>query len=206
MRKVFTVLCLLPFGTLAACSSHVQRQVEYDTYVQAKMQIAEAQAKAPPVLEFKGTDSGGKELHIVVNLPQQMPDIQQIKPREDLQFWSTVLAGTIPVVGTIATTWVSSHYNWKNNEAMWGAIGNSFGSGITVGGDATITGSGNRADFTANGQSTISATDFMNAPSAAGEAMQNNHGFLNNVPAPEEAPMEEPAAPVTPAPDPAPAP
>lgn len=159
----FFVSCVVGAFALtgAGCASHVQRQVEYDTYVQAKLKIAEAQASQKPVLEFKGTDSGGKELHIVVNLPTQMPDVQQIKPREDLQFWGQVISGTLPVIGSVATTWVSSHYSWKNNEAMWNAIGGSFGSGITVGGDATITGSGNKLDISGQGGD-MALSDFLN--------------------------------------------
>lgn len=178
----FLVSCVVGAFALTGtgCASHVQRQVEYDTYVQAKLKIAEAQAAQKPVLEFKGTDSGGKELHIVVNLPTQMPDVQQIKPREDLQFWGQVISGTLPVIGSVATTWVSSHYSWKDNEAMWDAIGGSFGSGITVGGDATITGSGNKLNISGQGGD-MALSDFLNNTTEAAErpASRTTQGLVS---------------------------
>ena len=157
--KPITLLGMCSFF-MAGCSSHVARQEEYNTYTSTKLEMARLQAEAKPIIDFKGTDSGGKEYHLVVNLPMQMPDVQQIKQDEAYAFWSQVLASTVPVVGTFASSWVNSYYNYKNNDSMWNAIGDSLGGGINVGGNATITNSNNRLKMQSQGGG-ITASDFL---------------------------------------------
>lgn len=168
-------------GTFSAvtvgCSSHIQRQEEYNTYTSTKLEMARMMAESKPIIDFKGTDSGGKEFHLIVNLPMQMPDIQQIKQDEAYAFWGQILGSSIPVLGSFATSWIGSYYNYKNNEAMWGALGDSIGGGIHVGGNATITNSNNKLRMESNGGG-ISASD-----------------FLTNTSITETAPEPEPPAP-----------
>lgn len=176
IRMTGIILCM--FSTaFVGCSSHIQRQEEYNTYTSTKLEMARLMAEAKPIIDFKGTDSGGKEYHLVVNLPLQMPDVQQIKQDEAYAFWGQVLGSGIPVLGSFATSWVGSYYNYKNNASMWDALGDSIGGGIHVGGNATITNSNNKLRMESQGGG-ITASD-----------------FLTNTSITEAAPEPEPPAP-----------
>ena len=166
MKKL--VLAAITITTsLSACSSKESQMAAYTAYLQAHSQAMQAQAQAPPLVKI-GIDPDGRLTELVVNQQQQVTPPQQIKNDESLAFWGQILGATIPTVATLGSSWISGHYNYKNNQAMWGALGNGGFGGIQVGGDATITGSGNRADITSQDGSLVYAADFMNSPSVPG--------------------------------------
>ena len=154
---VLTVVCGV------GCTSQLARQTEYDSYINTKLEMARLMSNAKPIIDYTGTDSGGKEFRLVVNLPMQMPDVQQIKNDESYAFWGQVLGSTIPAVGAFASSWVNSYYSYKNNQSMWGALDNAIGAEISVGGNAYITGSGNSITADSLGGS-LNANDFISIP------------------------------------------
>lgn len=154
---VLTVVCSV------GCTSQIARQAEYDSYINTKLEMARLISTAKPIIDYTGTDSGGKEFRLIVNLPVQMPDVQQIKNDEAFAFWGQVLGSTIPAIGSFASSWVNSYYSYKNNQSMWGALDSAIGAGISVSGDAHIIGSGNSITADSLGGS-LNANDFISIP------------------------------------------
>lgn len=143
--------------SLAACSDKQERMAAYSAYLSARKDTLQAQKEAPPLVKIE-LDDIGRLKTLVVNQQQQFTEPQQIKNDESYAFWGQVIGTGLPVVGTIGSAWINSHYNYKNTEAMWAALGDSLGGGIQVGGDATISGSGNRFDMIADNGSSIGST------------------------------------------------
>lgn len=192
MKKIMvTGLVVALAGTTSGCASEAERIAAYTAYLQAHRDMVDAQREAPPLVKIK-IDPDGKLEELTVNQPQQYSPPQQIKNNEELAFWGQVLGATIPAAASLGTMWVSSHYNYKSTEAMWNALGNGgFGGGIEVGGNAVITGSGNRAEIAGYEGSSTYMTDFMNSPSVPGSdsSLATGGGGVLNEAAPE-APAE----------------
>lgn len=179
-------------ASASGCASEAERIVAYNAYLQAHREAVQAQKEAPPLVKIKIDLQTGALEELVVNQQQQVIEPQQIKNNEELAFWGQVLGATIPAAASLGTMWVSSHYNYKSTEAMWNALGNGgFGGGIEVGGNAVITGSGNRAEIAGYEGSSTYMTDFMNSPSVPGSdsSLATGGGGVLNEAAPE-APAE----------------
>ena len=179
-------------ASASGCASEAERIVAYNAYLQAHREAVQAQKEAPPLVKIKIDPQTGALEELVVNQQQQVIEPQQIKNNEELAFWGQVLGATIPAAASLGTMWVSSHYNYKSTEAMWSALGNGgFGGGIEVGGNAVITGSGNRAEIAGYEGSSTYMTDFMNSPSVPGNesSLATGGGGVLNEAAPE-APAE----------------
>ena len=161
MKQLTLYAIIIAIGT--GCTSQIARQTEYDSYIQTKLELARLMSNAKPIIDYTGVDSGGQEFRLVVNLPMQMPDVQQIKNNEAYAFWGQVLGSIIPAVGAFASSWVNSYYSYKNNQSMWGALEDAIGSGISVSGNANIYGSGNSITADSLGGS-LYANDFVNIP------------------------------------------
>lgn len=137
--------------TMTACSSKEQRLTEYAAYLGAVHEQAQKQAEAKPLVDASWTDSGGKPMRLVVNLPPEFQQVSQIKDDEWIRFWTAMAPATLNTVGTVGSQFLNSYYGYKNNKSMWDAIGDSFGSGLKLdsgGGDVTLTGSANQVKMT----------------------------------------------------------
>ena len=179
-------------ASASGCASEAERIVAYNAYLQAHREAVQAQKEAPPLVKIKIDPQTGALEELVVNQQQQVIEPQQIKNNEELAFWGQILGATIPTVATLGSSWISGHYNYKNNQAMWAALGQGgLGGGIEVGGNAVITGSGNRAEIAGYDGSATYMADFMNSPSVPGNesSLPTGGGGVLNEAAPE-APAE----------------
>lgn len=159
MRKTMApcLAAVMAAGLLAGCSDKQERRAAYEAYLTAHKATVQAQKEAPPLVKIE-LDDIGRLKTLVVNQQQQILEPQQIKNDEALEFWGRMASVGLPVVGNIGSSWINSHYNYKSQDAMWASLGDSLGGGIQVGGDAIISGSGNRVNLTANNGSSIGST------------------------------------------------
>ena len=149
-RKLVLLFATIP---LVGCSTHAERAQDYEIYMQAyNSYIAHFDSQKPTV--SVEVDETGRLKKFDVNIPQQVPAPQQIKDNENI----ALINGLTPWVAQAFTTWVDRKYNYESNKEMWRAVGGSMGQGITVGGDATISGSGNKFNMTAAEGSSVSNT------------------------------------------------
>ena len=168
--SVVAVSALAVTGCGMVGPSGIDRQIQYDAYLQAQARVAEMLRAAPPIVDASWVDSGGQPMRLVVNLPLQVPRVEQIKADESLQFWGQVLAAALPTVGLIGSQWISGHYNAKSQDAMWAAIGGGFGGGWQIGdvaGDIALHDSANVFAPEATGGSAV-GIEAMNAATVSG--------------------------------------
>ena len=67
---------------------------DYTSYTSAKMKQAELEQGEKPILDMSFTDSGGKPMHMVINLPKQRMEIEQQRSNE----WAGVVGGIASTV------------------------------------------------------------------------------------------------------------
>ncbi len=161
-NKLMMVILLMA-ALLGGCANQETRQNEYVNYLNANLELAKLMKDAKPIASYEGTDSGGKSFKWEVNLPVQLPAVQQIKTDEAYAFWGQVLSATVPTVGNAFTAWSSHHYGYLNQKAMWGALGGSLGGGIRVdsgGGNVGLYGSGNSYRLEGDNGAEIQMTGF----------------------------------------------
>lgn len=121
------VWCIILAVALSGCSSK-------DMAMQLMADIKEN----PPVKSVKVTKAGTKttEYYDTTSIRMKLAGI--LMQNETLE-WAKVLT---PVVANVGTTWVSGHYQTKQNKAMWGGIEAIAGDRYSMDGGSVVSSGG----------------------------------------------------------------
>jgi len=91
MKKIAMIMIILFLTASCTASKH------YGEYVDAQVEVSKA--KIQPIVDLEFTDSGGKPIKLVVNLPKEQVKIEQVRKNEWVSVVSTGLKSLASVLG-----------------------------------------------------------------------------------------------------------
>jgi len=89
MKKIAMIMIILFLTASCTASKH------YGEYVDAQVEVSKA--KIQPIVDLEFTDSGGKPIKLVVNLPKEQVKIEQVRKNE----WVSVVTSGIKTIGSV---------------------------------------------------------------------------------------------------------
>jgi len=93
MKKTALITALLFFIAISGCTA----SKHYGEYVAAQTEVAKLQANEKPMVNISFTDSGGKPITLVVNMPKDTVKIEQVRKSE----WVAPIISAFNTIGSV---------------------------------------------------------------------------------------------------------